>query len=603
MRKKNLYLPVLWILCFCASFIPQPVFAIMSTKLYEQNDWNEKEVLSKKNGDYTFYAHPDKTGNVACLYSVKVAKKGTTQKLEFPSKINGKKIISIRADVVDSDQEFYRNIFGVYVEPAHEVDGSNEYIQKIPQLILPSEVEEIADSALSGLNGIKEIKLPDSLKSLEENAFYGCDALTKVIFPKNWKLDSKDAFSCCKKIQTIEFPGNESAFVTKNHLVYTKNLKSCVWVPSGLTKVSILDGSKEITVGSFNDSNVRNLSIPASVEKIGAQGFDGKYLNTIQVDSKNDTFAMDKTNLYNKKTKELVFVIVKDGKAEISEKVEKITNNAALVGNGKDTENRIKVNLPITVKELGKDWDDFAKSAVEFYFHWKETMPKFVDSNEEYFPTFTNLYVPKGYLSNYLACIKKDERKFYDFYEYIDGIEKKNKSYRYVLGEKEVEILSYIGTAKNIEIPSKIEGKQVTEIREAAFKNSKIISVKVPDSVTKIGNACFEDCKYLKQARLGKRVKNLSHYLFHRCSKLEKVSMNRKFAEIPISCFSGCTKLKSVGSLTITRGVDYHAFYNCKSLTSKITIEKTAKFISTEAFKNCKKAKIVSKNKKLKVKI
>jgi hypothetical protein len=53
------------------------------------------------------------------------------------------------------------------------------------------------------------------------------------------------------------------------------------------------------------------------------------------------------------------------------------------------------------------------------------------------------------------------------------------------------EIVDYLGTAKEITIPEKINGKTVTSIGNYVFSNSQLTSVTIPNSVTYIGSYAF----------------------------------------------------------------------------------------------------------------
>uniref|UniRef100_UPI0025954039 leucine-rich repeat domain-containing protein n=1 Tax=uncultured Allobacillus sp. TaxID=1638025 RepID=UPI0025954039 len=66
--------------------------------------------------------------------------------------------------------------------------------------------------------------------------------------------------------------------------------------------------------------------------------------------------------------------------------------------------------------------------------------------------------------------------------------------YDYTIKEDDtVEITNYTGNETDIEIPSKIEGKAVTEIDSSAFRNKGLTSVVISESIEDIGNAAFSE--------------------------------------------------------------------------------------------------------------
>ena len=57
-----------------------------------------------------------------------------------------------------------------------------------------------------------------------------------------------------------------------------------------------------------------------------------------------------------------------------------------------------------------------------------------------------------------------------------------------------VEIKKYTGTSMSVRIPEKTEGEPVTDIGAEAFKDSGIMEIYIPNSVTYIGDKAFHDC-------------------------------------------------------------------------------------------------------------
>ena len=81
-----------------------------------------------------------------------------------------------------------------------------------------------------------------------------------------------------------------------------------------------------------------------------------------------------------------------------------------------------------------------------------------------------------------------------------------------VLNDGTVEITGYISSASaDIEIPSIIDGKNVTSIGAYAFSNcSSLTSITIPDSVISIGNYVFVGCYSLTSITISANNKNYS---------------------------------------------------------------------------------------------
>lgn len=75
----------------------------------------------------------------------------------------------------------------------------------------------------------------------------------------------------------------------------------------------------------------------------------------------------------------------------------------------------------------------------------------------------------------------------------------------------------YKGTAADVTIPSRYKGKPVTAINNAAFPNSAVTSVTIPDSVTSIPDAAFYNCGNLETIHIPVSVTFIGSYAFDGC--------------------------------------------------------------------------------------
>ena len=82
-----------------------------------------------------------------------------------------------------------------------------------------------------------------------------------------------------------------------------------------------------------------------------------------------------------------------------------------------------------------------------------------------------------------------------------------------------------IGTSRehDIVIDDTYNGYKVTKIANGAFKNSYVATVKIPDSVTVIGEYAFYNCIYLHKITFGSSVYNIGRYAFANCDKMEQL--------------------------------------------------------------------------------
>lgn len=124
-------------------------------------------------------------------------------------------------------------------------------------------------------------------------------------------------------------------------------------------------------------------------------------------------------------------------------------------------------------------------------------------------------------------------------------------------------IVRYKGTAADVTIPSHYKGKPVTMIDHAAFHNSAVTSVTIPDSVTSIPDDAFAFC-----------------------SQLTNISIPNSVTFIGFSAFNSCTSLKSITLPSSLSTIQSSAFYNCGNLET-IRIPVSVTFIGNYAFAGC----------------
>ena len=149
---------------------------------------------------------------------------------------------------------------------------------------------------------------------------------------------------------------------------------------------------------------------------------------------------------------------------------------------------------------------------------------------------------------------------------------------------------------------------RVTEIGQQAFKScKKLISVEIPESVTKIGNGAF-DYSGLSSVNIPNSVTIIENNAFSStqltsiripgnatqwerafagCSKLTTVIIESGIKKIEKGAFANCTGLTSVSIPNSVTVISESAFSSCTALTS-IDIPNSVTEISSTAFSGCK---------------
>ena len=160
-------------------------------------------------------------------------------------------------------------------------------------------------------------------------------------------------------------------------------------------------------------------------------------------------------------------------------------------------------------------------------------------------------------------------------------------------------IVSYLGEAVYVTLPTNLDGYKVTGVEPRAFSYDKVVQVNIPEGYLQIDYA-FEGCKQLKTAYLPSTIKTCEG-AFHE-STLEYVSIGAGEYDLTgafVNCkslkkaiisgtvdtcteaFKGCSALKDV---TIKSASDYNNFYKtfqgCTSLED-VTIPEKVTFLNS----------------------
>ncbi len=163
---------------------------------------------------------------------------------------------------------------------------------------------------------------------------------------------------------------------------------------------------------------------------------------------------------------------------------------------------------------------------------------------------------------------------------------------------KAVRIKRYIGTDLEVEIPNVIEGYQVTEICEGAFKDQKYLTkVILPNGLLTISSGAFEGCASLTEIQIPSTVTSIMDWAFGGCTSLVTVEKapapdNYEYYglwKLGRGAFDGCASLQSVklpGNTFPEPEFGENVFSNCSSLT-EVALPDYIYTIPKQTFKNC----------------
>lgn len=135
----------------------------------------------------------------------------------------------------------------------------------LKQIELPRNLSYIGLSLLSGCGDLQSIEIPISVDSIVGYAFQNCESLTKLVIPESVQFIGLGIWDGCSSLTTLEY-----------------HIKSIPWVLCSeyppVNEIIIGEEVEEIESFAFlGFTNLRMLTIPATVKKIGDSIFGNPY--------------------------------------------------------------------------------------------------------------------------------------------------------------------------------------------------------------------------------------------------------------------------------------------------------------------------------------
>lgn len=335
-----------------------------------------------------------------------------------------------------------------------------------------SQLKSIGVSAFSGTNPahprFKEIQIPNSVETIGTNAFQNCQDLESITLPASLKTIESSAFSYCLNLSKIKLPTS------------LKAIQSYVFDGCSSLETVFYDGSLARWSQISTDNGFLGISSPSLVM--------GDYTaQFIPVKDENDPSPPPKTVTITKYTGTESTVILPS--TINSWPVTKI-GEAAFQDNTTIT----SVTIPASVTEIGAN--AFAGctnlTSVTYGGDW------------------SNLTIQSGNPAVEDAAKDAANEQLFDF--------------EFTPDNTAVIVKHYRGAAADVTIPSRYKGKPVTAINNAAFPNSAVTGVTIPDSVTSIPDAAFYNCGNLETIRIPVSVTFIGNYAFADCPSLMTVT-------------------------------------------------------------------------------
>ena len=152
---------------------------------------------------------------------------------------------------------------------------------------------------------------------------------------------------------------------------------------------------------------------------------------------------------------------------------------------------------------------------------------------------------------------------------------------QYIVDEDTITITGCDETVANLDIPSQIDGKQVTAIGSYAFSDhSNLVSVKFPDSLKEVGYYAFHNCANLSgEIDIPQATRYVRNNAFAECKSITSVTFHQNDTEewvnservawagtIESNAFEGCSNLAEVTLVGSMKTIQDGVFRGCANL-------------------------------------
>lgn len=412
--------------------------------------------------------------------------------------------------------------------------GSEHLYPRFKEIKIPDSVETIGNGAFRHCQNLERITLPSALQTLSNGTFYGCAALSEVTFPASLKTIEKSAFGYCRNLSEVKLPASLTT------------IQSYVFNGCSALKTVFYDGSlaqwNHITANNDADNDADKDVLGYSCPSLVTGDYTAQFISV-----KDDPFAYPppKTVTITKYTGTESTVILPSTIS--SWPVTKIGEDAL-----KDNTTITSVTIPDSVTEIGSNAfaDCTNLTSVNYAGDW------------------SNLTIQSG---NPAVQDAANEQLF---------------DFKFTPDNTAVIVTRYNGTAADVTIPSRYKGKPVTAIEHAAFFNSAVTSVTIPDSVTSIDDNAFGFCSQLTNISIPNSVTYIGFSAFAHCTSLKSITLPSSLSFISGSLFSGCSQLTTIHIPDSVPSIQSYAFYHCRNLET-IRIPVSVTLIETDAFAGC----------------
>ena len=531
---------------------------------------------------------------------------------------------------------------------------------------IPSKVTSIYSSAFYNCSSLINIIIPNSVTSIGSSAFYNCSSLTSIEIPESVTSIGNGAFTGCSSLQeiTLPFVGAKAGVTSSDTYQYplgyifgtssytgsysvnqkyygsstTSTTSTIYYIPSGLKRVSIIDGN--ILYGAFyNCSSITSVTIGEKVKSIESSAFyNCSSLKGVGFIENSQLISIGGSAFYNCSSLTIIEIpasVTSIGNAAFTgcSSLQEIT--LPFVGSSKTATRANSSTLfgyifgtnGYTAGVATKQSYSSSSYAITYYLPTKLKSVTITGGNLLYGAFSGCSSLGSVSIGNNVASIgekafcgcsslrsvtfgENSQLKSFSDYSFYNCYNLKN----IVMPKNVTNIGDYVfydcsSITTKIEMPESLtsigeyafydcynlmgvsfgQNSQLTNIGDYAFYNcDNLTSIVIPDNVTNIGGSAFGGCNFIKSVTLGSSVKSIGDYTFAGCKWLNEIEIPNSVEWIGYQAFAGCVSLQKVTIGNSVTAIGILAFNDCEMLSSVIFGENSQlKTIDASAFEDC----------------
>lgn len=439
------------------------------------------------------------------------------------------------------------------------MDGATSTCDGVTSTTVHNCVSNVPYYYAMGFGALEEAIIEEGITSIDKEAFEYCVSLTNVSMPNTIETIDEFAFSNCFSLRNITLSEN---LETLKKGAFMNTRLSAVTIPSKVKKIGyaagddshiILNASQQESTptryeGVFQNSDLITVTLNEGLEIIGASTFNYcRNLTGLTTPSTLKVLGYEGAAYVlsgDSSSPTLRYVTSDIGVLQGCTSLSSVTLNEGLeiIGNNafRGCSSLTSVTIPSTVEAMYMNVFEGC-SSLRYIISLAITPPPIYnhDSTSVFHPFINTsnclIYVPDDSVDAY-----KKANVWSDVKERIVPLSSFNPS----LGNK-FEATYTDGTTYDVLCNDTEEELTQKVVRmHSDYKN--ILSARIGDCVTRIGNAAFYNCSGLTSVTISNSVTSIGQSAFENCSGLTSVTIPNNVTSIGIEAFFNCTSLTSV---------------------------------------------------------